>query len=157
MLMSVNGYGVVCTLDNEGGDVTFHAMPYADAEGHPILPVDDSGPADPDRYRQVFPRCSTLGGSGVETCDAVGVILGLPHRHRIEVRIGRRFVTVATTEHGAFAYEFRARSANVGDEQVRVVAPDGGVVWSESRDHGGPEGGGDGVRQEDGSGVYKLP
>lgn len=134
ILMSANGYAVHCNISppEHSTGITFLEHRFHDDEGEPILPPDDAGPDDPNRYLGMSPRC--YPEQRQVRCISTGVIPGLPDGYQIEVIRPDGSVEEFVTNRGAFAIvtRFAKKGASPVKLDARVTDRDGEVVW-ESR------------------------
>lgn len=134
ILMSANGYAVHCNISppEQSTGIRFLDDRFHDDEGEPILPSDDAGLDDPDRYRGVAPLC--YPEQRQVRCISTGVIPGLPDGYRIEVIQPDGSVDEFSPNRGAFAIvtRFAKTGASPVKLDARVMDRDGEVVW-ESR------------------------
>lgn len=142
VFLSSNGYAVVCSMSE--GRLRFYEDRLLDSDGEPIVPTDDSGPRDRDRYAGLTPVCAhasrqatnapnqtnQAGSRPVVDCGGVGVIPGLPDGYRIEFDLPTGKSHVTTTTHGGFAYTFSIpEPRGLTRFPTRVLSKDGDVVW----------------------------
>lgn len=126
--MSDNGYAVTCAIDRGGAELTFDDRRYLDDLGRPVLPTDDEGPTDPDRYpAPVSTACQGLDQGPVE-CTTSGVLPGLPDGYQIALTQPDGSVATAITHTGAFAMSFTM--PELADRfPVVVSSAEGEVLW----------------------------
>ncbi|WP_154402922.1 hypothetical protein [Nocardioides speluncae] len=131
VLMSANGYAVHCNISppESSTGIRFGEGRLHDDEGEPILPPDDAGPEDPDRYVGIAPRC--YREERQIRCLSTGVIPGLPDGYRIEVVRPDGSVKEFVTNRGAFAIVVRSDKESGTPDRLdaKVMDQDGGVLW----------------------------
>lgn len=131
MFMSKNGYVVRCTIWPVGVDLDFAYPRLADEGGRPILPANDTGRRDPDRYAGLTLTCVGGGVDGGVSCSAIGVLPGLPDGYRIEVVWPDGSVQATETRRGAYALKVDVATSAASEAlRLRVRAPDGAVLWT---------------------------
>jgi hypothetical protein len=129
--LSDNGHVASCELvDGDPALLGFEPSRYLDDDGNPILPDDDTGPADPDRYDVLYPTRAGDTQDGRVEISAFGVIRGLPDGYRVAVSLadGTPLAT-ATTHRGGFAYSFVVDDLPGNALHFDVVDVDGEPVW----------------------------
>lgn len=140
IFLSKNGYLLTCTIGRQGVEIELDGERLADDDGRPILPRDDRGRRDPDRYSQLAVSCSE--GRPAE-CSASGVLPGLPDGYQIELTGPDGSRQTTETSRGAYAIRIEVPNGLDGDRpkfKIRVLAPDGVVVWKGTTTPPGPNG-----------------
>lgn len=135
--LSDNGYGLNCSVLE--GRLTFYGERFQDDEGAPIVPADHP---DDGRYDDLAPQCDPAGDSPALpatdeperiSCGAVGIIAGLPDGYRIKIGLSTGIEQVSTINRGGFAYAFDVADVDAKFQvTIRVVSPDGRLVWHRS-------------------------
>jgi hypothetical protein len=129
--ISDNGYVASCEIVDGGpASLDIESKRFRDEGGKPIVPDDDTGPADPDRYQVLYPTSAGRGQDGRVEVGAIDVIRGLPDEYRITVSLpdGTPLATV-TTNSGGFAYSFVVDDLPGNELVFEVVDTDGEPVW----------------------------
>jgi hypothetical protein len=129
IFLSKNGYLLSCLISEDGVFFELDERRLADDVGKPILPPGDTGPRDPDRYSQLLELGCSAGG---DHCYMSGVLPGLPDAYRIEVTLADGTVRATETKRGAYAIRVDLPADGGGGDPeftIKVLAPDGVVLW----------------------------
>lgn len=140
VFMSENGFAMECSITTDGVGLDFLGR-FKHDDGRAVLPEDDTGRRDPDRYVDLILECSI--GRPVVRCLASGVLGGAPDRHQIEVVVADGSIETSMTRDGAYAFVVEMPAEGDGNPRyvIRVRAPDGVVVWKDTVEPGeGPAG-----------------